>query len=96
VDLPTDLAPAIKLEADAIQRQRTAPDALVALPPVGVGTREGEVTKVFKDSFQSIVLDGADIRSTLDDQAKVMNGLLAELKVSCWSPDPAGSPCEVA
>lgn len=96
VDLPTDLTPAIKLEADAIERQRTAPDALVALPPVGVGTREGEVSKVFKDTFQSIVLDGADIQSTLDAQSRIMNQLLAELKVPCWRPDPAGSPCEVA
>ncbi|MFL6123691.1 extracellular solute-binding protein [Actinophytocola sp.] len=96
VDLPADLTPAIRLEADAIQRQRTAPDALVALPPVGVGTREGEVSKVFKDTFQSIVLNGADIRSTLDNQAKVMNQLLGELKVACWAPDPPGSPCEVA
>lgn len=96
VDLPADLTPAIRLEADAIERQRTAPDAIVALPPTGVGTREGEVSKVFKDSFQSIVLDGADIQSTLDTQAEVMNGLLAELKVPCWAPDPVGSPCEVA
>lgn len=95
-DLPSDLTPAITLEADAIQRQRTAPDALVALPPVGLGTREGEVSKVFKDTFQSIVLDGADIRSTLDAQSKVMNQLLAEIDVSCWPPDPPGSPCEVA
>jgi len=96
VDLPTDLKPAIQLEADAIERQRTAPDAIVALPPTGVGTREGEVSKVFKDSFQSIVLDGADIRSTLDTQSQIMNGLLAELKVPCWAPDPPGAPCEVA
>ncbi|TDV52166.1 ABC transporter substrate-binding protein [Actinophytocola oryzae] len=96
VDLPGDLTPAISMEADAIERQRTAPDALVALPPVGIGTREGEVTKVFKDTFQSIVLDGADVRNTLDAQSRVMNGLLTDIGVACWSPDPAGSPCEVA
>ncbi|MGB3442726.1 MAG: extracellular solute-binding protein [Actinophytocola sp.] len=96
VDLPADLAPAISLEADAIERQRTAQDAIVALPPTGVGTREGEVSKVFKDTFQSIVLDDANIRSTLDSQSQVLNGLLAELKVACWAPDPAGAPCEVA
>lgn len=95
-DLPGDLTPAIRLGADAIQRQRTSEDALVALPPVGLGTREGEVSKVFKDTFQSIVLDGADIRSTLDSQSKIMNQLLAEINVSCWPPDPPGSPCEVA
>jgi len=96
VDLPGDLTPAIRLEAAAIERQRTAPDALVSLPPVGLGTREAEVSKVFKDSFQSIVLDGADIRSTLDAQSRIMNQLLGELKVPCWAPDPVGVPCEVA
>jgi multiple sugar transport system substrate-binding protein len=98
VDLPGDLTPAITMEAAAIERQRTAQDAIVALPPTGLGTREGEVTKVFKDCFQSIVLDGADIRSTLDSQSRIMNGLLAEIKAPCWTPDPPsdGRPCEVA
>lgn len=96
VDLPADLPPAITLEADAVERQRTSEGALLALPPVGLGTREGEVTKVFQDCFRSIVLDGADIRSTLDSQASVLNGLLAELKVPCWAPDPPGARCAVA
>jgi multiple sugar transport system substrate-binding protein len=96
VDLPADLPPAITLEADAVERQRTSEGALLALPPVGLGTREGEVTKVFQDCFRSIVLDGADIRSTLDSQASVLNGLLADLRVPCWAPDPPGTPCEVA
>lgn len=97
IDLPADLPPAIRLEADAVERQRTSPDALLALPPVGLGTREGEVTKVFQDCFQSIVLDGADIRSTVDSQSRIMNDLLAEINVPCWAPDPpsGGAPCEV-
>jgi len=69
---------------------------LRALAPVGLGTREGEMNKVFQDSFRSIVLDGSDIRSTLDSQSGVLNGLLADLNVSCWAPDPPGAPCEVA
>jgi multiple sugar transport system substrate-binding protein len=98
VDLPADLPPAVSLEADAVERQRTSETALVALAPVGLGTREGEMNKVFQDAFRSIVLDGADIRATLDQQASVLNGLLAETKVPCWAPDPdsGGAPCEVA
>ena len=96
VDLPTDLPPAITLEAGAVERQRTSADALLALAPVGLGTREGEMNKVFQDCFRSIVLDGSDIRSTLDSQSAVLNGLLADLNVSCWAPDPPGAPCEVA
>ncbi|WP_158888756.1 ABC transporter substrate-binding protein [Amycolatopsis anabasis] len=94
-DAPADLPPAIRLEADAVRRQREAPDGILSLPPVGLGTREGEVSKVFKDSFREIVLNGADIRSTLDTQARVLQGVLSELKVPCWAPDPRNALCEV-
>ncbi|WP_235747873.1 ABC transporter substrate-binding protein [Nocardia coffeae] len=93
--IPHDLPPAIKLEADAVQRQQQAPGAIVSLPPVGLGRREGEVSKVFQDSFRSIVLDGADIRSTLDQQARVLQGILDDLNVPCWAPDPAAELCRV-
>jgi multiple sugar transport system substrate-binding protein len=93
-----DMPPAITLEADAVQRQRTAPDAVLALPPNGLGEREGEVTKVFTDCFRSMVLDESDIRSTLDAQSRILNDLLADIKAPCWAPDPPsdGKPCEVA
>jgi multiple sugar transport system substrate-binding protein len=95
VTLPGDLPPAIQLEADALRRQQHAPGALVSLPPVGLGQREGEVNKVFQDSFRSIVLDGADIRATLDRQARVLQSILDEVKVPCWAPDPPADLCRV-
>jgi multiple sugar transport system substrate-binding protein len=93
--IPDDLPPAVKLESDAVHRQQQAPGAILSLPPVGLGQREGEVSKVFKDSFRSIVLDGADIRSTLDQQAGVLQGILDDLKVPCWAPDPVADVCKV-
>ncbi|WP_330232089.1 ABC transporter substrate-binding protein [Nocardia sp. NBC_00508] len=93
--IPGDLPPAVQLEADAVRRQQEAPGAILSLPPVGLGQREGEVSKVFKDSFRSIVLDGADIRATLDQQARVLQGILDDLKVPCWAPDPAADLCRV-
>ncbi|MEU2030984.1 ABC transporter substrate-binding protein [Nocardia amamiensis] len=92
---PEDLPPAVQLEADAVRRQQEAPGAILSLPPVGLGQREGEVSKVFKDSFRSIVLDRADIRATLDQQARVLQGILDDLKVPCWAPDPAADRCRV-
>ncbi|MGK8559363.1 ABC transporter substrate-binding protein [Nocardia gipuzkoensis] len=92
---PDDLPPAVQLEADAVRRQQEAPGAILSLPPVGLGQREGEVSKVFKDSFRSIVLDRADIRATLDQQARVLQGILDDLKVPCWAPDPAADRCRV-
>ncbi|WP_280268360.1 ABC transporter substrate-binding protein [Nocardia wallacei] len=95
IPIPGDLPPAARLEAEALRRQQRAPDALLSLPPVGLGKREGEVSKVFQDSFRAIVLGGADIRATLDQQARVLQGILDELRVPCWAPDPAAELCRV-
>lgn len=94
--IPDDLPPALRLEADAVRRQRDAEGAVLSLLPVGLGTREGEVTKAFQDSFRSIVLGGANIQSTLDSQASVLQKVFDELKVPCWPPDPPATRCEVA
>ncbi|KMS86634.1 ABC transporter substrate-binding protein [Streptomyces regensis] len=94
-EIPGNLPPAIQLEADAVAKQKNADDAILSLPPVGLGEREGEVSKVFQDTFRAIVLGGADIRSTLDAQARVLQGVLSELNVPCWAPDPAAERCEV-
>lgn len=93
--IPGDLPPAVRLEADAVRRQQQAPGTIVSLPPVGLGQREGEVSKVFQDTFRAIVLGGADIRNTLDQQAKVLQGILDDLKVPCWAPDPPAARCRV-
>lgn len=97
-DLPGDLSPAIKMGADAVQRQRGAERTVLSLPPVGLGSKNEEVDKVFKDCFQSIVLSGEDIKSTLDKQSLVLNDLLREAGASCWRPDPdsGAQACEVA
>jgi len=93
--IPSDLPPAMQLEADAVNRQAHAQGAILSLPPVGLGQHDGEVSKVFADCFRSIVLDGADIRATLDKQARVLEGILQEVKVPCWAPDPAARICRV-
>jgi multiple sugar transport system substrate-binding protein len=96
--LPADLSPATRMEADAVAAQQDAPDALVALPPVGLGQKDGEMNKVFRDAFTSIVLQGNDIRITLDQQGRVMQSLLDAASAPCWAPDPAagGHVCRVA
>jgi multiple sugar transport system substrate-binding protein len=97
VEIPTDLPPAVRLEADAVRAQAESPDSLVALPPVGLGQRDGEMSKIFRDSFTAIVLQNQDIRSTLDAQAGNMQALLDEASASCWPPDKGtrGQTCRV-
>jgi multiple sugar transport system substrate-binding protein len=95
--IPNDLSPAIRLEAAAVDKQQTAPRSILSLPPVGLGKRDGEMSKIFRDAFTAIVLNGADIGRTLDAQANNMQAILDETKAACWAPDPVtpGEKCVV-
>lgn len=95
--LPSDLPPGISDEAKAVQAQQTAPDALLALPPAGLGAREGEFTQIYKNAFSRIVLRGENPATVLSEQKAVMQRLLDETKAPCWTPDPSsnGAPCVV-
>jgi multiple sugar transport system substrate-binding protein len=95
-DLPGDLPPAIGLEAAAVAAQQSASNAIVSLPPVGLGSKDGEVSQIFKNCFKEICLDGKPVKAVLDAQAVKLNAILDEAKVACWKPDPAGSPCRAA
>ncbi len=94
--LPADLAPGIKLEAEAIGKTQTAKDALVALLPVGLGDKGGEFNKVYFDTFQRIVLRGEPIRAALDTQAEALRTVMNAAKAPCWAPDkPSDGVCPV-
>jgi len=95
--IPTDLPPAIALEAEAVRRQQSAEGAVLALPPVGLGARDGEVSQIFKNCFKEICLDRRPVQQVLDRQAQQLNVILDEAKVPCWRPDPvaAGQTCRV-
>jgi multiple sugar transport system substrate-binding protein len=94
--LPGDLPPAIAMEADAVRAQQEAPDAILSLPPVGLGERDGEVAQVFRDCFQRICLDGESAAGVLEDQAATLDAILEELNIPCWPPDPDSGSCRVA
>jgi multiple sugar transport system substrate-binding protein len=95
-ELPSDLTGAIALEAAAVRRQQRSEGALLALPPVGLGAKEGEVSQVFKNCFQQICLENRPIQQVLDTQATQLNTILQGLNVPCWAPDPISTKCEVA
>jgi len=94
--VPGDLPAAIALANGAINAQRGAPNAILSLPPVALGTRDGEVAQLFKNCFKEICLDGKPVKQVLDAQATQLNAIMDELKVPCWQPDPAGKPCRAA
>lgn len=86
--LPTDLPVFVRLEADGVVKQSKAPDAKVALLPIGLGAKGGDFNKIQQDTLTRIVLKGEDIKKVLDEQATALNALMTELKAPCWAPDP--------
>ncbi|MDP9407703.1 MAG: ABC transporter substrate-binding protein [Actinomycetota bacterium] len=96
-ELPSDLPPGVSEEAKAVQAQQQADDALLALPPAGLGAREGEFTQIYKDGFTRIVLRGENPATVLPEQKAAMQQLLNEAKAPCWTPDPSsnGAACVV-
>ncbi len=94
-DLPSDLPKPIALEAAGVKAQQTSSGTVVSLPPVGLGAKDGEVAQIFKNCFKEICLDGKPVQGVLDAQAVKLNAILDEVKVPCWAPDPAGTPCKV-
>lgn len=97
VDYPGFVSPGIKLEGEAVTKQSGAPDALPALLPQGLGAKSGDFSKIYRDMFTRIVLNGEPIPTVLAEQKDVLNALMNETGAPCWAPDPdSGSqPCQV-
>lgn len=94
-ELPTDLPGGIALEAAAVRAQQRSPDAILALPPVGLGARDPEVGQIFANCFTRICLNGEPAGAVVGSEATQLQAILGELQVPCWAPDPAGAVCEV-
>ena len=87
VDLPDDMPASIKASGPAIATMTASPDAMRVMLPMGMGDLNGQFNQVYVDTFEQIVLGGRDIRETLDQQAEVLRGLMAQANAPCWEPD---------
>jgi multiple sugar transport system substrate-binding protein len=95
-ELPSDLPPGVQAEADAVLATTSSADALPSLLPVGLGEQGGAYNKVFRDTFQAIVLDGKEIQATLEEQAANLQAVLDTAGAACWAPDPpSDGVCQV-
>ncbi len=94
--VPADLSGGVKLEADAIKAQSSAPNAVTTLLPVGLGAKNGDYSKAYTDSFTRIIVKGEPVQTVLDDEGKIIQGIFNDTKAPCWAPDPAGTgPCQL-
>jgi multiple sugar transport system substrate-binding protein len=86
----------VAIEADAVEAQANAADALPALLPVGLGERGGEINQIFRNAFDRIVFEGEDILAVLQEEGGNMEALMNETGAPCWAPDPpSDGPCPV-
>lgn len=96
VELPDDMPPSVRAAGAAIATMTSAPDALPALLPMGLGDLGGQFNQVYIDAFERIILGGQDIREVLDGQAETLRGLIETAGAPCWAPDAASEgPCPV-
>jgi multiple sugar transport system substrate-binding protein len=92
--MPADMPVFAKEIANAVIAQGKAPNAKVALLPIGLATRSGDFNKIMQDSFTRIVIKGEDIKTVIDDEANQLNAIMNDVKAPCWTPDPPSTgPC---
>jgi multiple sugar transport system substrate-binding protein len=90
-----NVKPGVGLEAAAAAKQSGSRKAIPALLPVGLGSKDAEFNKAYRDSFTRIILRGEDIQTVLSDEAQQLNSLLNAANASCWPPDaPSSGPCQ--
>jgi multiple sugar transport system substrate-binding protein len=94
--LPAELDPGIRAEADAIARQSTSQNKVTSLLPVGLGEKSTAYDDVFRTTFTGIVIRNRDIKQVLAGKAKELQGVLDSVKAPCWQPDPESTgTCQV-
>lgn len=87
-EVPPEAGEAIQAEATAAGNQTTAPDALPALLPVGLGERGGEFNEVYRNAFLRIIFDGEEIESVIASEGDNVQDILDSEGAPCWPPDP--------
>ena len=69
--LPSDLPGGVGLEAPAVKKQQDADSAIVSLPPVGLGAKDGEVSQVFKNTFKEICIDRKPVQKSMGEANEI-------------------------
>ncbi|HZD24976.1 MAG TPA: ABC transporter substrate-binding protein [Alphaproteobacteria bacterium] len=96
LNLPGDLNPGVRAEANAVQAQTTSPKGIPSLLPIGLKDKTEAYDDVFRTTFEAIVLKNRAIPATLQSKAKELQTLFDSVQAPCWKPDPVSSgTCQV-
>jgi multiple sugar transport system substrate-binding protein len=95
-DEAEELTPGIELEADAVEQQANAEDALLVLLPIGLGDQGGAFNDIYRNAFERVVLNGEEATTAVTQEAQSLNQLMQTTGAPCWAPDPpSDGPCPV-
>lgn len=83
------LSPGLLAEAAAVAKQQGAKDAVQALLPVGIGAENGNFNKIYRDTFERIILKGERVQSVLRQQGELLDQIFVKTNAPCWAPDPS-------
>ena len=89
-ELPEELPPGAKQEADAINATLASERAIPSLLPVGLGARNVEYNDIFRRAFARIITGQEAIEPVLAEEAVAIQAVLDAAGVPCWAPDPKG------
>ncbi len=80
----------------AVTSQENSSASIPTLLPVGLGERGEDYNNLFMLTFSEIVLQGMDIASVLDANARELQKVLDAENARCWLPDVSGErPCKI-
>ena len=92
----SNLPAGIAKQLDAVNQMTSSKDAIVALLPIGLGARGGEINQIFRNVFNRVVIEKQEIQTVLDEEGAALQKLMTETGAPCWAPDPVGEgPCQV-
>lgn len=92
----SNLSPGATKQLEAVATQSASEDGIVALLPIGLGARGGELNQIYRNVFNRIVIEGQEIETVLSEEAATLQTLLDETGAPCWAPDPASEgPCQL-
>ncbi len=71
-------------------------EGVESVPPAGLGSSVDAFTSVYQDTFARIVLQGEDIPTVLNEEARRLQQLVNDANARCWQPDtPSRGPCQI-
>jgi multiple sugar transport system substrate-binding protein len=88
--------PGLQLEADAVDRQTNAEDALLVLLPIGLQDQGGAFNDIYRNAFERVAINGEDAATAVSQEAASLEQLMQTTGAPCWTPDPpSDGPCPV-